>query len=114
MTDIVLMKQKIKPGKRSRLKEWSAEIKERNEEAIETLQNEGMHFESAFIERTDEGDFLVYHMKAEDIEEVYESFENSSHGIDREHEEVMRETLESAENVGEYELLYHLDNPNLP
>ncbi|SIQ69031.1 hypothetical protein SAMN05421858_0094 [Haladaptatus litoreus] len=114
MTDVVLTKQKIEPGKTERLKEWSEEVRERKDEAVETLQNEGMHAESAFIERTDDGDFLVYYMKAEDIHEVYEAFENSTHEIDREHEEVMRETLESVEDVGEYELLYHLDNPDLP
>ncbi len=114
MTDVVLTKQKIKPGKTARLKEWMAEIQERKDEAIETLQSEGMYHESAFVEQTDEGDFLVYHMKAEDIHEVYESFRNSTHEIDREHEHVMRETLEESPNVDTYELLYHLDNPKLP
>ncbi|GAA0248872.1 DUF6176 family protein [Haladaptatus pallidirubidus] len=114
MTDVVLIKQKIRPGKTERLKEWSEEVRAQKDEAIVTLQNEGMHAESAFIERTDEGDFLVYYMKAENNHEVYESFENSTHEIDREHENVMRETPENVEDVGEYELLYHLDNPHLP
>ena len=114
MAEIVLTKQKIEDGKTQRLKEWMDEICEREEEAIETLKNEGMHSETAFIEHTDEGDFLLYYMKANDIEQVFESFENSSHEIDKEHKQVMNDVLESGENVSDYEVLYHLDNPELP
>ncbi|WP_458208462.1 DUF6176 family protein [Haladaptatus sp. NG-SE-30] len=114
MVDVVMMKQKIKEGKTQRLKEWMAEIRMREEEAIETYENEGMYSESAFIERTDEGDFLVYYMESEDAQRAHEAFENSTHEIDREHKEVMEETLEDGRNVGEYELLYHLTHPNRP
>lgn len=111
MADVVLSKQQIADGKTERLEEWAREIREREEEAVETLREEGMHAETAFVEHTDEGDFLVYYMKADDIERVYEAYENSSHAIDREHKRVMREVLEDGENVGDYDLLYHLDNP---
>lgn len=114
MSEIMLMKQKIEEGKMARLKEWMAEIRDREDEAIATLENEGMHSETAFIEQTDDGDYLIYYMKADDIDGVFEAFEQSSHDIDIEHQQVMKEVLESPENVGEYELLYHLENPNRP
>lgn len=114
MVDVVLTKQKIEPGKTPRLKEWMGEIRTREDEAIETLESEGMHSEAAFIERTDEGDYLVYYMEAEDMEHVFESFSKSSHEIDLEHQEVMSELLESGQNVGDYELLYYLVNPEWP
>ncbi|WP_227353314.1 DUF6176 family protein [Haladaptatus salinisoli] len=114
MVDVVLTKRKIKPGKTRRLKEWMAEIRSREDEAVETYESEGMHSESAFIERTDEGDFLVYYMESEDARRAYEAFENSTHEIDREHKEVMEATLEDERSVGEYELLYHLAHPNRP
>lgn len=53
-------------------------------------------------------------MRAEDIEQVFEAFEESSYEIDEEHKRVMDEVLESGENIGDYELLYHLDNSKLP
>ncbi|WP_458187758.1 DUF6176 family protein [Haladaptatus sp. NG-WS-4] len=114
MVDVVLTKRKIKPGKTQRLKEWMAEIRRREDETVETYESEGMYSESAFVERTDEGDFLVYYMESEDARRAYEAFENSTHEIDQEHKRVMAETLEDERNVGEYELLYHLTGPDRP
>lgn len=114
MPDVVLTKQKIEPGKTERLKEWMSEIREREDEAIETLQSEGMHSEAAFLEECEDGEYLVYYMAAEDIREVYESFEESSHDIDEAHKQVMDEVLEDGEDVGNYELLYHMVNPQRP
>jgi hypothetical protein len=65
MVDVVLTKQRIEPGKISQLREWTEEIRQRENEAVATLKNEGMHSESAFIESTADGDFLVYYMEAE-------------------------------------------------
>lgn len=114
MVDVVLTKQRIESGKVSRLKEWTEEIRQREDEAVATLKNEGMHSESAFIESTDDGDFLVYYMEAEDIEQVYSAFEESEHEIDREHAEVMRDVLEDGSSDSEFELLYHMENPERP
>jgi hypothetical protein len=111
MTDIVLRKQKIANGETQQLREWMDEVNEREEEAVGTLKSEGVHSETAFIEHTDEGDFLVYYMKADDMEQVSESFADSSREIDEEHKRVMDDVLENGENVGDFELLYHLDNP---
>lgn len=108
MVDVVLTKQRIEPGETDRLREWCTEIRERETEALATLEAEGMHEEAAFVESDDEGDYLVYFMKADDIDAVYEAFEESDHAIDEAHKAVMRDVLVSGENVGEYELLYHL------
>ncbi|WP_134669865.1 DUF6176 family protein [Halorussus marinus] len=114
MVDVVLSKQKIEAGKTQRLEEWAREVRDREAEAIETLKNEGMYEETAFIEHTDGGDFLIYYMKAEDVDRVYEAYEESSHAIDEEHEQVMLDVLENGDNVGDYDFLYHLDNPEQP
>jgi hypothetical protein len=50
-------------------------------------------------------------MKADDIKQAVESFNHSRRELDQEHRRVMDEVLESRKNVGEYELLYHVDNP---
>lgn len=47
-------------------------------------------------------------MKADDIDRVFEAFSQSDHEIDREHEAVL---VDGGSNA-EYELLYHLTNPN--
>ncbi|WP_435358342.1 DUF6176 family protein [Haloarchaeobius sp. DFWS5] len=114
MTDVVLTKQRIEPGKTDHLREWTQEIQDREDEALETLEQEGMHHEAAFVEHTDDGDFLVYFMQADDMDRVFDAFAESDHPIDAEHKEVMREVLVDGENVGDYELLYQLSNPNRP
>ena len=114
MVDVVLTKQAIESGETETLVEWAREVRERDAEAVETLRDEGMYAETAFVEHTDDGDFLVYYMKAEDIDAVYEAYAESSHAIDEDHEAVMREVLATGEDVGDYDLLYHLDNPDLP
>ena len=111
MAEVVLTKQKIRPGKVERLREWTEEIQDREDEALETLENEGMHLEAAFVEHTEEGEFLVYFMKADDVDAAFEAFEESDHQIDHEHAEVLEAVLESPERVGDYELLYWLGNP---
>lgn len=111
MSEVILTKNRIKPGKTARLRKWMAEIQTRRDEAIETLQHEGMVSEAAFIEQTDKGDYLVYFMEAKDIERVFEAFQSSPFEIDREHQEVMEDVLVQEQSDREIELLYHLKNP---
>jgi len=106
MSEVVLTKQKLRPGKTERLRVWAEEIRE--------FEDERMHLEAAFVEHTDDGPFLVYFMKADDVDAVIEAFEDSDHEIDHEHAEVLDAVSESPERVGDYELLYWLDNPNRP
>ena len=114
MTDVVLTKQRIEPRKVDRPREWTEDIKGREDEALATLENEGMHLEAAFVEDTDDGAFLVYVMKADDVDAVFSAFESSAYDIDREHAEVLADVLESPDRVGDYELLYWLSNPERP
>lgn len=62
------------------------------------------------LEHTEDGDFLVYYMESEDLEHVYEAFNDSSHDIDEEHKAVMNDVLEDSANVGGFERPYHLRN----
>jgi len=114
MADVVLTKQKVESGKTEQLREWMDEIRQREDEARETHENEGMISEAAFLEQTDDGDFLIYYMEAEDMEYAYEAFGDSTHDIDAEHKAVMNDVLEDDPNVGGFELFYHFRNPNQP
>lgn len=110
MADVVLSKQRVEPGKEDRLREWMAEIRRRVEEARATHEDEGMLTESAFLERTNDGTFLVYYMECERWSRAVTAYENSDHAIDEEHKRVMDEVLVDDEREGDYELLYHLTN----
>ena len=108
MADVVLTRQRIEPGKTEKLREWLSKVRERENEACETLESEGMASEAAFLEQTEDGDFLVYYMEAEDLEQAYEAYAESSHEIDAEHEDVLSDVLEESPDFGEFELFYHL------
>lgn len=112
MPEVLLTKNRIKPGKTEQLREWMEEIKSRRKEAIETLQHEDMLTESAFLESGEEGDYLIYYMEAEDIGQVFEAFDSSPYEIDQEHKEVLNEVLTDDQPKQEIELLYHLVNPD--
>lgn len=58
MVDSVLTRQKIRDGMTQELRELCQELSERKDEARKTLQNENMGTESAFLHRTDEGEYL--------------------------------------------------------
>lgn len=114
MPEVILTKNRIKPGKTERLREWMAEIQTRREEAIKTLQYEDMLSEAAFLEQTADADYLVYYMEAESVDRVFEAFQSSPYKIDREHQEIMDEVLADDQPERDIEHLYHLVNPERP
>lgn len=64
---------KIKEGALSEVREWFAALKLRKEELLEAFTLEGVWLESVFLEHTPEGDYLVYYMRQDDLEKVYEN-----------------------------------------
>ena len=114
MSDVVLVAQRIEPGKTERLREWLAEIQSRREEAVETLENEGVYTETAFIDSRADGDYLLTYMEAADLERAFEAYESSSHDIDREHQGVLEEVLVDEEPERVVEPGYHVANPDRP
>lgn len=114
MSEVVLTKNRIEPGKTEQLREWMAEIQSRRDEAVKTLQYEGMYSEAAFLEQTADGDYLLYYMEAEDIDSVFEAFESSPYKIDQEHKKIMDDVLADDQPEGNIELLYHLLNRERP
>ena len=114
MVQPTLLRQRVDPDRVEELREWTAEVRSRPEEHVETLRHEGVYTETAFLERIDGDPYLTYYMETESVHAVYEAFENSEFDIDAEHEEVMREVLESGEIVADADVLYHQVNPDRP
>jgi hypothetical protein len=88
------VKIKLKPGSVGKAREWAMVINARRDEALETLRDEGVVLECAFLDQTAEGDFLVYVMKAESFEQAKEAAERSTHEIDDFHLKFKEETWE--------------------
>ena len=97
---------KLKPDSIGRVREWARTINERRHEALETLRDETVVLESMFLDRTEQGDFLIGYMKAESFQKAGATVQKSVHAIDEYHRKFKQDTWE--ERV-ELELLIDLD-----
>ena len=78
----ICIKTKLKKGSLLDVRKWFETLKIRIEETKETLRVEGVVVEAAFLDKYDNDYFLIYYMKAENINHVYEIFEKSTLPID--------------------------------
>jgi hypothetical protein len=80
---------RLKPGSLTRVRAWAAELSKRSDEVMVTLRDETVRVESAFLECSDAGDFLVYYMRTEDEEQSRKAVRSSPHAIDAYHRDFM-------------------------
>jgi hypothetical protein len=93
--DTVCLKVRLKPGSLDRVREWATELRARPEEVLATLRDEGVLVESVFLDSTDEGDFLIYYMKARSMEAAREAVQRSVHPIDAYHQQFKTDLWEA-------------------
>ena len=103
----------VKPGKGDRLREWYGELRTRSDEAFQTLDNEGVRQEVAFILSTPYGELLAVFLEVDQaMEAADEKFFSSPFEIDHQHLAVMDDTtVEGARGRVHAELQYGLQNP---
>jgi Family of unknown function (DUF6176) len=70
-------------GKTQRFLDWAVEIHGRQREAFEAMSGEGVVAEAIILERGEAGDFVVYYMRARDLERASQVFAASTLPIDR-------------------------------
>ncbi len=93
------IKIKLKPNSLEKVREWARTINERKDETLATLRDENVILECVFLDKTSEGDFLIYLMKAESFEKAKEVFEKSVHAIDEYHQNFKRETWQDGQKL---------------
>jgi hypothetical protein len=100
-------KIKLKPNSLERVREWAKTLNDtRRAEAMAALRDETVVLEGAFLDRTAEGDFLIYIMKAKSFEKSKQAAAASTHDIDRYHQDFKRSTWEGGKQL---EVLVDLD-----
>jgi hypothetical protein len=82
----------LKPESRARVEEWAAHITANKEEAISTLENEGVTVESFFFLSVKSTDYLICYMRAKSMEKAHEVVEKSLSKIDAYHKKFQRDT----------------------
>src|SRR5262249_48201005 len=92
MAESQCMRVRLKVGKTDEFLRWARSFPDRMNEVREALKSEGIITEQIFLERTDEGDSIVFFTKAESLVKANQAFEKSSLPIDPEAKRIMAET----------------------
>jgi Family of unknown function (DUF6176) len=107
MAETRCWKIRLKPGALGRVREWADELRRRKEEVLETLRDEEVLVESVFLEHTAEADYLIYYMKASDLDRNHHVARESSRPIDVYHRRFKADTWASSADL---ELLVDFEN----
>ena len=105
--ETVCTKVRLKPGSLDRVREWATELRTRSDEVLASLRDEGVVIESVFLDSDEQGDFLIYYMKAQSLEEAQAVVQSSPHPIDSYHQQFKVDTWQSRTPL---ELLVDFEN----
>lgn len=119
MSDVILVEQALEPGEIERAKSLFEGIGRTgdSEGVVAVLQKEGVYTESAFLQRRDDGHYVLYYIEAEDGQRVKDVFDGILADPEGETEgltEFIREfeaVTAGDPQLADAELLYHLVNP---
>lgn len=116
MADVFMRKQKIRPGKTERLREWVADLHEAaaDETAKDIWSAESLQTIALFVEHAEDGDYLVWFLEADSMEQLIQARQASTHPLHDVEDEMMAEVLEDPEEMGEFEPLFHGVSPERP
>lgn len=115
MTEIFVRKQKIRPGKTGRLREWMDEMLDAAEADLDGVREiwseESLHTISLFIEHAEDADYFVWYLEAESMEQLVEARSASTHPLHDIEDEMLQDVLEDPEESGDFEPLLHGVSP---
>lgn len=90
----ICIKTKLKREMLEDVRQWFKTLNDRIDEVRESIENEDVLVESAFLDKQGDDYFLIYYMKANDIDHVYRVFNNSSLAIDKYYKECWKKYCE--------------------
>ena len=90
---------RVKPGEVDALRDWMTEAMARQDEVLETFEQETIRHEMAILLDGNDGPVLVYGMEVEDYEVARAAFLASQLPIDRQHRQVMSRVLDGPAEV---------------
>ena len=97
-TQVICTSSKIKEGCVEDVKAWLQTLEQkRRDETLESFRSEGVWIESAFIKEENGSYFLIYFMRAHDVQEAINVFQKSELSIDAFHKECWESFTEDHE-----------------
>lgn len=79
----ICIKTKLKKNLIHEVRQWFQNLRMRINETLQTMENEGVFVEAAFLDQQGDDLYLIYYLKAESISHVYEVFNKSELAIDQ-------------------------------
>ena len=73
------------------VRKWAATLRAREDEVLATLRDEGVVVESVFLDQSAAGCYLIYFIKALDLDRANQVAARSTHAIDDFHKRFQRE-----------------------
>lgn len=92
--EVRLAKYTFTPTGEKTWRAWAQELKQRSEEVLETLRNEGIRCEACFID--DATHTLFYFIEVKDLKKARVAYHNSKLPIDQDHKHKRTESLEKS------------------
>lgn len=118
MAETFIRKQKIRPGKTERLREWIAKMEDEAEADCQGVRDiwaaESLHTISLFIEHTEDGDYFVWYLEAESMEQLINARHSSTRPLHDVEDAMMKDVLENPDETGDFEPLLHGVSPERP
>ncbi|QSI28107.1 hypothetical protein GNX71_00350 [Variovorax sp. RKNM96] len=90
---------RLRPDSLVRVREWASHIAGHRDQALRTLDAEGVTVESVFLESTAQGDFLIYYMRSASHDKARLAAERSTEAIDAYHQAFKSETWAGVERL---------------
>ena len=90
----ICLRVRLKKRSIEGVRNWFNTLKERLHETMNTLKNEEVYVESVFLDRYNDEEFLIYYMKAKDIQMAIEVYKKSTDPIDIFHKNCWNEFCE--------------------
>ena len=95
--EVRCIKAKLKKNSLDQVKEWFSILRTRKDEVLETLKKENIFVESAFLDKINDDDYLIYYIKSPDISHALNVFKNSQLAIDNFYKENWNQFCEEIE-----------------
>lgn len=92
-----IAKYKVKEGMQKEVLEWAKLLNEQKIQVLESLRDEGVVIEIAYLDNQADGLYLVYILKAQDIAKAFQRLKESTREVDILHKAILSKTLEAPE-----------------
>lgn len=100
------LRVKLREGTTDYFVNWAKELNNKINNVYEALRNETMVVESIFLDRCEDGDYLVFYTRAEDLVKANKAMQKSDNPVDKEAIEIIQKTWESAKPL---EVIFDVD-----